>query len=36
MTVASVKPGKRFFAVRSWDAAGNRSAIGNMAEVELE
>ncbi len=33
ITVKSVPAGKRFFAIRSWDAARNRSAMSNLAEV---
>jgi hypothetical protein len=36
MTVEGVSPGKRFFAVRSFDATSNRSAIGKVAEVEVK
>jgi hypothetical protein len=36
VTVGNVGPGKRVFAIRSWDAAGNRSAMSNMAEVEVK
>jgi hypothetical protein len=35
MTVEGVTPGKRFFAVRSFDAASNRSALSNVVEVEV-
>jgi hypothetical protein len=31
MTVQGVPPGARFFAIRSWDAASNRSAVSNLA-----
>ncbi|MHC4917315.1 MAG: hypothetical protein ACYTGB_17700, partial [Planctomycetota bacterium] len=36
MTVEKVSPGKRFFGIRSWDAASNRSAISNMAGLEVK
>jgi len=36
MTVENVAPGKRTFAVRSFDSARNRSALGNLAEVEVK
>jgi hypothetical protein len=35
MTVEGAAPGKRFFAVRSFDAASNRSGMSNVVEVEV-
>jgi hypothetical protein len=35
MTVEGVTPGGRCFAVRSFDAASNRSALSNIAAVEV-
>ncbi len=35
MVVEGVSAGKRCFAIRSWDAAGNRSAMSNLVEVEV-
>lgn len=36
MMVAGIPAGKRYFAVRSFDAASNRSEISNMAETEVQ
>ncbi len=33
LTVKGVPAGRRFFAIRSWDAANNRSAMSNLAEA---
>jgi len=35
MVVEGVSPGRRYFAVRAWDAGHNRSAISNIAEVTV-
>ena len=35
VTLDNVPAGKRFFAARAWDAADNRSEIGNVVEVEV-
>ncbi|HOX06936.1 MAG TPA: hypothetical protein PK280_11080 [Planctomycetota bacterium] len=34
--VEGVPAGKRFFAARAWDAAANRSELGNVVEVEVK
>lgn len=34
MTVDGVPPGKHFFAIRAFDAASNRSGLGNVVEVD--
>jgi hypothetical protein len=34
--VENVPAGKRFFAARAWDAAANRSEMGNVVEVEVK
>lgn len=31
-----LKPGKYYVAIRSWDAASNRSAVSNLAKVEVK
>jgi hypothetical protein len=36
MIVEQVSPGTRWFAVRSFDASGNRSAVSNEAHVEVK
>jgi len=36
MSVKNLPAGKRCFAIRSWDAANNRSAVSNLAEVEVK
>jgi hypothetical protein len=36
MTVEGLAPGRRCFAVRSFDAASNRSALSNLAEAEVK
>ena len=36
MIIEGIPVGKRYFAVRSFDAASNRSEISNMAETEVQ
>ena len=36
VVVENIAPGKRIFCIRSWDADSNRSAMSNMAEVEVK
>jgi hypothetical protein len=35
MVAEGIPPGKRFFPIRSFDAASNRSALSNLVEVEV-
>jgi hypothetical protein len=35
MQVENIPAGKQYFALRSFDAASNRSGVGNMAEVDV-
>ena len=35
LVVKGLKPGRYYFAVRSWDSSNNRSRISNLAEVEI-
>ncbi|MBI5467817.1 MAG: hypothetical protein HY891_01680, partial [Deltaproteobacteria bacterium] len=35
-TINGLKPGRYYFAVRSWDSSNNRSRISNLAEVEIK
>jgi hypothetical protein len=34
--IKGLKPGRYYFAIRSWDAFNNRSRISNLAEIEIK
>lgn len=36
MTINGLKPGRYYFAIRSWDTANNRSNISNLAEMLIK
>ena len=36
MTRMGIAAGKRLFALRSFDAANNRSSISNLAEIQVK